>query len=234
MTHLKIYIEGNIGSGKSTFADKLNKYLEKLQNNNKINAKIVQEPVDEWLNTKDSNGKNILEHFYEDINKWSFAFQMNSFISRTKKIDEALTKDINTLFIERSVYTDHNVFAKNCFESGKMTDMEYKIYCKWNEWLSEKFNLRPDAYVYLKCDPKVNDERIKKRSRNGEEGIPLEYLEQIHEKHETWMNYEMESGVPVLIIDALEDFTKEEKMAELVDKMINFIKDNNLLNKINK
>ena len=50
------FVEGNIGSGKSTFLKKLS-----------TEFKVVQEPVDEWSKMKNaSSGKNILEEFYED------------------------------------------------------------------------------------------------------------------------------------------------------------------------
>ena len=222
----KIYIEGNIGSGKSTFARLLTDYIDEFKHT--FNTSIIQEPVDEWLITYESDGKNILQKFYEDINRWSFAFQMNSFISRTKKIQDEIEKVQNNnndklMFIERSIYTDKNVFAINCFENKKMTEMEYNIYNRWNQWLSDKFDLRPSAYIYLRCNPEINSERIIKRSRSEEDSIPIEYLTQIHEKHEEWMNKEKEQGVPVLIIDATDDFTKKEKMDELFKKIMQFV-----------
>jgi deoxycitidine kinase len=230
-----IYIEGNIGAGKSTFVRQLGKYLNEFRNQN-VDPRIIQEPVDEWLDTKESDGKNILEKFYENIDRWSFAFQMNSFISRTKKIQDEVDKEDSdatgtkldytmnqALFIERSVYTDRYVFAENCFENNNMTKMEYDIYCKWNDWLSNKFELSPSAYIYLKCDPETASERIKKRSRSEEDSIPLEYLTQVHDKHESWMTKEMENGVPILTIDANEDFTQDEKMKELYERVYKFV-----------
>ena len=226
-----IYIEGNIGAGKSTFVRQLGKYLSNFRIQN-IDPIIIQEPVDEWLETKESDGKNILEKFYENIDRWSFTFQMNSFISRTKKIQDELVKEssfsnnikINkALFIERSVYTDRHVFASNCFENKNMTKMEYDIYCKWNTWLSDKFELKPSAYIYLKCSPETASERITNRARSEEENIPIEYLTQIHNKHEDWMTNEMEQGIPVLVIDANEDFTKYDKMQELYESVYKFI-----------
>ena len=76
------------------------------------------------------------------------------------------------MLVERSIYTDRHCFAVNCFNSGQMTKMEYDIYCKWNDWLSKEFNLRPDGYIYLKCDPSINTTRISKRSRDGEIEFP--------------------------------------------------------------
>ena len=72
-----ISIEGNIGSGKTTL-------LQNLKNKYKNNPQVIflKEPVDEWNNIKDSNGTTILEKFYLDQEKYSFAFQMMAYISR--------------------------------------------------------------------------------------------------------------------------------------------------------
>ena len=77
------YIEGNIGAGKSTFITLFEKYLKKDEESH-----LLQEPVESWLNTKDSSGKHILQHYYEDQKKYGFTFQMNAFISRVNDIEE--------------------------------------------------------------------------------------------------------------------------------------------------
>ena len=146
---------------------------------------------------------------------------MNSFISRIKKIEEA--GKTNILFVERSIYTDRHCFAKLCYEGGKMTKLEYDIYCKWNDWLSQGFNVKPDAYIYLKCHPNINSERIKERSRDGEENIPLEYLQALHDKHEEWMEKESRS-IPVLTIDAMDNFKDEQVMDKIIENVKAFIK----------
>lgn len=208
-----IYIEGNIGSGKTTFVKLLKKYY------NNPDKKIILEPVDEWMSLKDHDNKNLLEKFYENQDKWSFAFQMNSFISRVKKIsDYRNTNSVSIAFIERSVFTDKNCFAENCYESGKMNKIEYDIYNRWHEWLVDTFKVNPDAYIYLRTSPEVSHKRTQKRSREGEEGIPLEYLKTLHEKHEKWMDIE-KKNYPVLTLDVSEDFNTQEKMEAIILKI---------------
>ena len=90
---------------------------------------------------------------------------MNSFISRIKKINDAYYNDLNQepnkiIFVERSIYTDRFCFAQNCYESGKMTKLEYDVYCRWNDWLAAEFQVQPTAYIYMQCMPNVNNERI--------------------------------------------------------------------------
>ena len=78
-------IEGNIGSGKSTL-------MENLKKTYKNNSQVIflKEPVDEWENIKDSNGVTILQKFYADQEKYSFAFQMMAYVSRLNVLRDAL------------------------------------------------------------------------------------------------------------------------------------------------
>ena len=71
---LRIYIEGNIGSGKTTFCKYLQEYFKDK------NIGIALEPLDRWLDTKDKDGFNILDLYYKDSAKYSFVFQMTTFI----------------------------------------------------------------------------------------------------------------------------------------------------------
>ena len=66
-----------------------------------LNAQFFQEPVDLWLKTCDSDGKNILSYFYDDMKKHCYMFQSYAFITRFNQLhDIDTTKDI--IFIERS------------------------------------------------------------------------------------------------------------------------------------
>ena len=128
MTEVQIYtIEGNIGSGKSTL-------LEFLKDELTIsNQKIIymKEPVDEWEEIKDSAGNTMLQKFYENQEKYSFPFQMMAYISRLNLMKETIEQNPNAIIIsERSLYTDKYVFAKMLYETDKIEDVNYQIYCK--------------------------------------------------------------------------------------------------------
>ena len=75
-----IFVEGNIGSGKSTFLDMVSKHVE--------GAKVVYEPLDVWKAYTDENGKNILHHFYEDQKRYAYTFQTIAFLSRVERLRE--------------------------------------------------------------------------------------------------------------------------------------------------
>jgi deoxyadenosine/deoxycytidine kinase len=174
-----ISIEGNIGSGKSTLLKRISE----------INSNVVtlQEPVDLWNSIKDENGKTILELYYADQKKWAFAFQMMAFITRAKKLREAVENNPGKVIVtERSVFTDKNIFAMMLHDSGIINEVEYSIYIHWFNELTR--GIQVDRIVYVRTEPTECEFRIKCRNRTGET-IPLEYLASCHDYHEKWLRY---------------------------------------------
>lgn len=215
-----ISIEGNIGSGKSTFVDKLQQYFKK-------DARIhfIQEPVDEWNKISDDNGVTILEKFYKDSDKYAFAFQMMAYISRLSILRKAIScNKYDIIITERSMFTDRFVFAQMLYDDKKIETVEYKIYLKWFDEFIE--DLPPIFTFYLKTNPDVSNKRVLKRARQGET-IPLSYLENCHTYHEKWLSgrergthLEIDGnadttenpGLIIVWINEMEDFIKRLKM----------------------
>jgi len=215
-----VSIEGNIGSGKSTL-------MENLKKTYKNNSQVIflKEPVDEWENIKDSNGVTILEKFYADQEKYSFAFQMMAYVSRLKVLRDALnlidtTSDKKYIIItERSLNTDRYVFAKMLYESGKMEDVFYQIYLNWFDTFSQEFPVH--KIVYVKVEPNICHNRISKRAREGEDCIPVEYLDACHKYHEEMLQSN-HINTEKLVLDGNVDI--HEKTTQMEDWLIS-IKD---------
>lgn len=200
------FLEGNVGTGKSTF-------LRKLQD---LGINVIFEPVDEWTSIKNSNSKNLLEEFYNDQKRYAYTFQSIAFRTRVKNIQNSDTNSV----VERSIFTDRNVFAKTCYENGMMNEIEWNDYTSWFDWLVETFDIKPKGYIYLRASPDISYDRIKKRNRSGEETIPFDYLKELHNKHEKWLMDEPN----VLILDVNDDFEKDSgKLNDMIEKVMNFI-----------
>jgi len=212
-------IEGNIGSGKSTL-------LEHLREHYKNNERVIflREPVDEWDKIKDTQGNTMLKKFYADQEKYSFPFQMMAYISRLKimrdAIKEITNKNINDtnetknylIITERSLYTDKHVFAKLLYDQGKIEDVCYTIYLNWFDEFATDFQI--NYTVYVKTDPTNCYDRIHKRSRDGEEVIPLSYLQLCHNYHDDFINETTEFNSNKLLIDGNVDIYKNEQIIE--------------------
>lgn len=183
-----ISIEGNIGSGKSTIID----YLKTIKDMNH-HIVFVDEPVDEWLTIK-SGEKNALELFYEDQDKNSFWFQILAYITRLRNLLETQEKYPNKIIItERSIYTDKHVFAQMLYESGKISDIEFKTYNYWFDTFKNKTKI--DYILYVNTNPEECFNRIKVRNRTEESSVSLEYLTQCHKKHIDWIENNKDSKI---------------------------------------
>jgi deoxyadenosine/deoxycytidine kinase len=225
MSHFEVTsIDGNIGSGKSTLMKNLREHYK-----DDPNVIFLREPVDEWEKVKDENGVTILEKFYEDSEKYAFSFQMMAYVSRLKVFKEAIKK-INSsekvkIITERSLYTDKMVFAKMLYDTNKIEKVNYQIYLNWFDTFSEEFPVH--KVIYVKTDPEKCHSRILKRSREGENLIPLEYLQSCDSYH----NNMLEKSYPdcicqeQLILDGNVDiYENQNQLKEWISDIDRFIK----------
>ena len=196
------FIEGNIGTGKSTFL----KMIEDLKNDR---IQVIYEPVDVWTSFKDAEGKNILEYFYKDPQRFAYTFQNLAFISRVECL-KTIDSSKDYVFIERSIWSDKNVFAENCFQSKLMTEIEYKLYNRWFTWMECSIlkDIPNFQYIYLKCSPTISLQRLQFRNRNEESTVDLEYLIKLDQKHDEWLLKEQNNTI---VIDASQDL-KDKKI----------------------
>jgi len=186
-----ILFEGNIAAGKST--------LGKAMEASGLFG-FIEEPVDAW---QGEFAENILDLFYKDMNRWAFTFQLAAFTTRAKTWTDILTKtDHRNVILERSIYCDRYVFAKNCYESEIMSRTEWQLYCKMWDWLESNWCAEPDKIVYLRTPANVCLERLALRGRGEETSITLEYLESLEKLHDDWLL----DNSKVIVLDGTEEW----------------------------
>ncbi|XP_012890095.1 PREDICTED: deoxyguanosine kinase, mitochondrial [Dipodomys ordii] len=236
----RLCIEGNIAVGKSTFVKLLTKTYPEWH--------VATEPVAAWQNIQAAGTQkddttprlgNLLDMMYQEPARWSYTFQTYSFMSRLKIQlepfpEKLLQAEKPVQIFERSVYSDRYIFAKNLFENGSLSDIEWHIYQDWHTFLLREFasRLSIHGFIYLQASPQVCLERLYQRAREEEKGIQLAYLEQLHSQHEDWLVYkktklhfETLMNIPVLVLDVSDDFSKDlAKQEELMRKVNTFIK----------
>jgi deoxyadenosine/deoxycytidine kinase len=211
-----VFVEGNIGSGKSKFLSQVETYYGD-------SCQVIYEPIDTWTALKDENGMNILDHFYKDPKRYAYTFQNIAFMSKIKKLAEIdYTKKY--VFVERSIWSDKHIFAKNCYLSKLISEIEYQVYNIWFSWIenvcTERLNPESIRFIYLKCSPETSFFRTNKRGRSEESDIKLDYLAQIHNQHEEWV---AKDDVDWTIIDAEKDLTNKEQFISEYTQFINKI-----------
>ena len=156
--------------------------------------------------------ENLLENFYRDTPRWAYTFQSYAFITRIMEQEvHAQQYQEPIQILERSVFSDRHCFAKNCYETGFMTELEWQLYRDLFTWLVDNYVIRPHGFIYLRADPTICHQRLTKRNRHEESGVSLEYLERLHQKHEDWLINKMDvapyvKDIPVLTLDCNQDF----------------------------
>ena len=220
-----ISIEGNIGSGKSTLLANLKEHFK-----DNVDIVFLKEPVDEWAKIKDKNGTTILEKFYADQEKYSFPFQMMAYVSRIKElrttVKEQKKNSLNPFIIitERSLYTDKMVFAKMLYDTGKIEHVNYQIYLNWFDTFSDEFPVH--KVVYVKTAPEKCHERIVKRSREGEDNIPLSYLKSCSFYHDNMLDKNLRDCVceTQLVLDGnVNIYENTKQLGRWIEEITKFI-----------
>jgi len=200
-----VVVEGNIGSGKTTF---LRPYMATTMDSTNPTSdlvEVVEEPVGSWRNLQ---GTNLLKLMYEDPKRWSLMFQTYVQLTMIQHHTKSSIKPIRVM--ERSLLSARYCFVENLYNGGNMTDAEYAVLSEWFNFLitCPQLDFKIDQIVYLRTDPEVAYERIKKRKRPEEHLIPFSYLKDLHELHEDWLVRKTKFqplAAPVTVIDANPD-----------------------------
>jgi len=172
-----IVIEGNIGSGKTTLAQMLAK---------DFNAKLILEEFDD---------NPFLPKFYQDNDRYSFPLEISLLIDRYEQIKKEIVNNaVNSPFVIADYY-----FSKTAiFAKKNLKKEEYRLFLKIFDIISGSLP-RPDLYIYLQANTDKLLGNIKKRGRDYEKAITLEYLEKISNGYADFTG--QINSFPILTID---------------------------------
>ena len=206
-----ISIEGNIGSGKSTLLDQLR--LLKL---NRPHI-VIQEDVKNWTSVRDTNDQTILEKYYHDQKKYGYCFQSLVLFSRIQQLTNTIKENPGHIIItERCHLSDCKLFAEMLYKKGCMTSIEWCTYCKILELLESTCNvIQLSGIIYNQASIDICRERITKRNRKGEEQISMDYLNDLHKRHEEWLTTNTTNNIPILILNGNIDYQHNEYKEQL-------------------
>ncbi|MHB8135082.1 MAG: deoxynucleoside kinase [Anaerolineaceae bacterium] len=190
-----IAVAGNIGVGKSTLVEKICQHMD---------WEPFYEPVTE---------NPYLSDFYANMNAWSFHSQI-FFLTHRLRIHQELIHFNGSVIQDRSIYEDAEIFARNLFLQGKMSQRDYQTYYSLYQTLAD-FLPPPDLVIYLRASEKTLLTRIKIRNRDYEKTIESDYLSQLNSLYERWIaNF---TFCPVLSVPADDlDFVAHPRHLNLI------------------
>ena len=190
---LFIGIAGMIGAGKSTLAAALGEHL---------NLPVYYEPVAD---------NAYLSDFYRDTRRYAFATQIYLLNRRFQQHQEIIWRGGGGVQ-DRTIYEDA-VFARTLVGLGLLEDRDYQTYLSLFRHMSN-FMCRPNVIVYLDVRPERSLERIRRRERDVETGVTLEYLEALYAAYEDFVR-DISRSVPVIRVD-WDQFRDVTEMAAVI------------------
>ena len=214
-----VTIDGNVGAGKTYFLNEMRSRLPGFE--------IELEPVDQWMSMRvPGSESSLFDLYYADPAKYAFPFQIMALETRSKQLLEMSGKQNAVVLCERSFLTDYKIFAQLMSDKGFISPIEMEVYKRWHEFVSDLVKPNIAGMVYLRAGPQTCMERIKKRGRQGEGNIEIDYLQELHEAHEKWVGddastLKLGEGASILTIDvegAVDYDAAAQQIAVLVQK----------------
>ncbi|CAL0312647.1 unnamed protein product [Lupinus luteus] len=212
---LTFCVEGNISVGKSTFLQRIANETIELRDL----VEVVPEPVGKWQDVGPDHF-NILDAFYAEPQRYAYTFQNYVFVTRLMQERESSGGIKPLRLMERSVFSDRMVFVRAVHEAKWMNEMEISIYDSWfDPVVSSLPGLIPDAFIYLRASPDTCHMRMKLRKRVEEGGVSLDYLRDLHEKHESWLFPSQSSNSGVLSVNKLPQHVDNSLHPDIRDRV---------------
>ncbi len=187
-----VAVAGNIGSGKSS----LTRLLSEANGWTPMFESVEDNPY--------------LSDFYADMKRWSFQLQVY-FLSNRFRSHKSITEGNNSVVLDRVIYEDAEIFARNLYEIGNMEKRDYENYLALYDVMTEYLH-PPDLLVYLRANVDTLLHQISLRGRDFEKSIRREYLEQLNGHYESWIARYTKGKLLVVESDGLDFVNRPEDL----------------------
>jgi deoxyadenosine/deoxycytidine kinase len=174
-----IAVEGPIGVGKTTLANKLAQTF---------GYSLLREPAAE---------NPFLDRYYREGKRHALSTQLFFLLHRAQQIADVHAEDL----LERNLIADFLIEKDDLFARLTLDDNEYELYCQIHESLAIDAPI-PDLVIYLQAPAKVLLDRIRQRGIAFEREIGAEYLDSLITSYTEFFHFY--NAAPLLVVNATE------------------------------
>lgn len=196
---MHVVVAGNIGSGKTTLTSMLAKHY---------NWEPRFEAVDY---------NPYLDDYYKDIARWSFNLEIYFLKERFKDIlDIAHTH--HTIVQDRSIFEGVYVFVAHNYESGTLSERDYKTYMNLFDQMLELIKM-PDLMIYLRASVPHLVANVQKRGRNCEQAMQIDYLEGLNKRYEDFIFNKYKGNLLVIDVNNMDFLHNPSDFAQIIERI---------------
>jgi deoxyadenosine/deoxycytidine kinase len=198
-----VAVAGTIGAGKTSLVA----WLER-----RYSLTPFYEPNDE---------NPYLTDFYKNMKQWAYHSQV-FFLAHKLELHQQLEGSGKAAVIDRTIYEDAEIFAKNLYRQKMISKRDYAVYEHMYKGIRQSLR-PPDVLIALTCSLATTKKRIAKRARASEKTIPDAYLRRLHKMYSEWFDsYDLSPIVRIdtTELDYVENLIDLIELQRLIDKAL--------------
>ena len=133
---------------------------------------------------------------------------------------QKMSASLKTVIQDRTIYEDLEIFARNLYKLGKLSQRDWDNYCGLFKVMTSYLK-KPDLIIYLKADTDTLISRIKKRGRDYEISQDESYWIDLNQRYETYFKNYSWSKLLVIDVNHLDIENNKEDKKLLIEKNSN-------------
>ena len=196
MKHRHIVVEGPIGCGKTSLANRLAQRLGA--------GTLLEDP----------KANPFLPLFYRDMRRYALPTQLFFLFQRVGQLEELKQPDL----FGKPVVADFTLAKDPLFARLTLDDAEYQLYSKIFDHVKPQAPV-PDLVIYLQASIDTLVHRVKKRGNPGEAGIAEEYLRSLSEAYMRYFHHYSDSPLLIVNSERLNFVDSSEHLDLLIERM---------------
>ena len=196
MKHRHIVVEGPIGCGKTSLANRLAE---------RLGAKVLLE---------DPKANPFLPQFYRDMRRYALPTQLFFLFQRVQQLADVRQPDL----FGKPIVTDFTLAKDPLFARLTLDDAEYQLYSKIYDHVRPQAPV-PDLVIYLQASIDTLVHRVKKRGNPMEAGIEEDYLRRLSEAYTRYFHGYVDSPLLIVNSERLNFVENREHFDMLLDRM---------------
>ena len=192
-----IAIEGNIGSGKTSLANKM-----AFQNDSRL---ILENYAD----------NQFLPKFYDNSEKYAFPLELSFLIERYRQLELEYG---NFDLLKEPIVSDYYFYKSLIFAKANLKEQEFSVYSNLFHIICGSWP-KPDLLIYLYLDIDKLQKNILKRGRHYEQNISTEYLIKIQSSYLDYLEQQNDMRILVLDINNIDFVNDPAHYSKLINKI---------------